>query len=891
MGNSARGNPEKFNLRRIVNPPAGIGRGAATILGQRGLKKSRSFIENRKVIIRFLGHGGPNAVSLRASQIPGALPHPAAILIWLLLCASPAAGGLPIRRRLATCRTNVLGQHVTFLFLLLFFAWHAGAQDDALRQAARLDAEQKCSEAEPLYRQALSGEEAARGTPSVALLNNLGNHYTVCGDAGQAQSYFERVVKINPQHANANLQLARIAADRHQGTQALAYLARVADTQPATSMLRAEALHWAGKPVAALAILDGLQNEAARDQRLGFLFGLTCARIGAYDRAEAAFNALLAQHPDDFDVLFNLGRAAARAGHYDRALRALDVAVRLQPGKVDALLELAEVNAALHDYARAIYLLVQARQLDPGRPEIPLALAHAAQEGEYYGDAAIAYDDYLRLRPADDAARRDRALIYGYTDTRLAEGLKELAWYIQKHPGDPLGYYDLAQLSWRDRPQEALGQLATALRLNPELAAAHVDLAWLLNRLGRTAEAIPHFQKALAINPRDFRALDQLGSAYLTLDRPADAGKVLRQAVAIAPDNPEILMHLGRALMELGHEEEARQYLTKFQSIRPSRVRGPWKQPGMIESASLSAAARGKREIERLGQDAHTHPDDPELQLRLASLLLTEGRVEEATAEFRVLLTRNAEDRIWQEAGSFLLGFEQYPLAREFLQRAAIGRPAANLDLAIALFFLDGPATALRTLEQVPVQEQAGDYLLLKARILDASGQGDEAEKVLERGLQLSISRPQLARQAALLLVRHNRKELALDLLAKANLAKSDLANPDRANPDRANPDLLLTSAIVLGLMERNAAAEKVLKEIESQWPEWDRPYLVHGLLLERGQPREARQKLQTAVALGSHDPAVRCAVARLTPSAPLDPQCSCVSGLYELLFPKCSPP
>jgi tetratricopeptide (TPR) repeat protein len=776
------------------------------------------------------------------------------------------------RRNAKTSPVYNIGNHaVAILLLLLLCASPSGAQNDALRQAAKLDAEQKCSEAEPFYRQAL-----ARGTPSVALLNNLGNHYTVCGDAGQAQSYFERVLRINPQHANANLQLARIAADRHQGTRALAYLARVADGEAATSMLRAEALHWAGKPVAALAILDGLQKETAGDPRLAFLYGLTCARIEAYDRAEAAFNALLVQHPDDFDILFNLGRAAARARHYDRALRALEVAVRLQPDKVDALLELAEVNAALHDYPRAIYLLVQARQLDPRRPQIPLALARAAQDGEYYGDAAIAYDDYLRLRPADDAARRDRALIYGYTDTRLAEGLKELAWYIQKHPDDPLGYYDMAQLSWRDHPQEALGQLATALRLNPELAAAHVDRGWLLNRLGRTAEAIPHFQKALAINPRDFRALDQLGSAWLSLDRPADAEKVLRQAVAISPDDPEILMHLGRTLIELGHEEEARQYLTKFQSIRPSRVRGPWKQPGMIESASLSAAERSKHEIERLRHEAQSHPDDPELQLRLASLLLTEGRVEEATAEFRVLLTRNAEDRIWQAAGSFLLGFEQYSLAREFLQRAVVGKPAANLDLAIAIFFLEGPAPALRTLEQVPDREKAGDYFLLKAKILDAAGQGDEAEKVLERGLELSISRPQLARQAALLLVRHNRKQLALDLLAKA---------------DRANPDLLLASAIVLCLMERNAAAEKVLKEIESQWPEWDRPYLVHGLLLERGQPREARQKLRTAMALGSHDPAVRCAMARLTPSASLEPQCSCVSGLYELLFPKCAPP
>jgi tetratricopeptide (TPR) repeat protein len=755
------------------------------------------------------------------------------------------------------------------LLLALSLSLPARAQDSALRTAARLDSEKKCGEAERIYQQVL-----AQGTPSLALLNNLGNHYVVCDDSDKAQSYFERILKLSPQHVNANLQLARIAADRHQGTRALEHLSRVNNSQPATRMLRAEAMHWSGKNAAALTMLDGLWKEIAQDPRLVFLQGLTYARIGAYDRAEAAFNAVLVQRPDDFDVLFNLGRAAARAKHYDRAQRALEVAVRLHPDSVDALVELGQVNAAVHDYTKAIYLLAKAKQLAPGRPEILLALARTAQGGAYYGDAAIAYDEYLQLRPADDAAQREHALVCGYTDSRKAEGLDKLAAYVRKHPNDPLGYYDLAQLTWRDHPQEALDQLTRAVRLDPEFPAARVNRAWLLNRLGRAAEAIPDLQKAIEIDPRDARALDQLGSIYSSLDRPADAKNVLRRALAISPEDPDVLLHIGRALMELGREEEAQQFLTRYQKARLQKVRGPWRQPGMIVSAMLPAAERTRREIERLRQDARTHPDDPELQLHLASLLLTDGRIEEASTEFRVLLSRNAENRIWEEAGKYLLHFEQYGLARQFLQRAAAGRPANNLDLAIAVFYMDGPAKALKTLEEAPDKEESGDYLLLKARILDAAGQGVEAEQVLERGLKLTISRPQIAQQAALLLVRHDRKELALDLLNKTA---------------GTNPELLLTAAIVQALMDRTADAEKALKEIESQWPEWDRAYLVHGLMMERTRPREAIQKLRTAIALGSQDPSARCALARLASSTPPDTLCRCVGGLYELLFPTCA--
>src|SRR5580704_8133294 len=80
------------------------------------------------------------------------------------------------------------------------------AQDPMLRQAARLDAEQKCSEAESIYQKVLAG-----GPASPALLNNLGNHYVACRQPEKARIYFERLLKINPAQINANLQLGQIA--------------------------------------------------------------------------------------------------------------------------------------------------------------------------------------------------------------------------------------------------------------------------------------------------------------------------------------------------------------------------------------------------------------------------------------------------------------------------------------------------------------------------------------------------------------------------------------------------------------------------------------------------------------------------------------------------------
>ncbi|MDP2995845.1 MAG: tetratricopeptide repeat protein [Bryobacterales bacterium] len=739
-----------------------------------------------------------------------------------------------------------------------------------MREATRLDAEGRCQEAERYYQQALAASPS-----SAMVLNNAGNHYLLCGQPEKAQSYFERLVGINPAHPNANLQLARIATDRKQGVKALQYLARVTDSTPPVLILRAEATHWAGQRGAALALLDGLEKTANGDARVLFTMGIACARMGLYDRAEAAFQAVLVKHPGDYSVLFNLGRAAALAKHYDRAQSALEAAVKVRPGDADALVELGRVHAARQDYSRAVYVLAQARQRAPGRPDVLLALAQAAENAGFYGDSALAYDEYLRLQPGDETARRDRARVYGLTGSRLEEGLKELAGYLKRRPNDPVAYFYLAQFSWDADPEKALEQLSSAVRLNPKFAAARFGRAWLLNRLGRTSEALPDYQAAARLTGRNVRALDQLGLAYLTLDRPAEAEKTLREALAVSPQDPEVLMHLGRALMALGREADAQSYLEAFRKVRPQITRDPRKEPGMIELATLSQSERVGRQIERLRKDARDHPNDPELQLALASLLLADGATGEAITEFRELLTRNADARIWEQAGRSLVRAAQYALAKDFLERAATARPAARLDLAIAVLFTDGPRAALAALGEAPGRDHAGDYLLLKAWILDAAGQRAPADEALREGLRYSTSRPEVARQAALLLLRRDRKTEVLEVLGKGL----------KSAPDDA--DLLLTKAIALALMGQLAGAEKTLTEIGSRWPEWDRPYLVHGLVLERaGKPDAARQKLRTAQALGSRDLSVNCALARLAAAPAPDPQCACLAGLRQLVFP-----
>jgi len=755
--------------------------------------------------------------------------------------------------------------------LILGQATRAQEQQQLLLEAARLDGEHRCEEAEGAYRKALAGR-----APSAAFSNNFGNHFVACGQPEQAREWFERVLQANPSHANANLQLARIQVDQKHGAEALAHLKRVSDSGPPVQLLRAEALQLSGQKAAASAILKTLGDK--QDPQLLFALGLACARMARYDEAEAAFNRVLASYPQEFDVLLNLGRAAARAGHHERAQHALEAALRIQPGSADALLELGLSHAARQDYSRAVFLLAQASERAPNRPEVLLALARAAEGAAYYGDAALAYDRYLQLRPADEAAIRDRALVWGLSEARLSEGIKELESYVRKHPSDAIGHFDLAQLVWRTDPDRAIRELTAAVRADGMLVSARLAKGWLLYRMGKAAEALPELLAAKRASPGDARVAAQLGVVYLALDRLSDAEKSLREALTLAPDTPEALLHLGRCLMAMERTEEAQVVLDQFQKSRPQTARGPRKESGLIEMASLPEGKRIERDIERLRREAASHPGDPELQLNLATLLLANGNIEDASREFRQLLSGRADTAILRKAGNALMAVREFGPAREFLERAAAEEDGARAELAWAVFSMDGAQAGLRVLETVPKHARSADYFLIYARILDSSGKKEEAAGMLQKGLQLHPSHKEFARQASFLLLRQGRNTEAVDLL-KLALKKA---------PD--DPDLLLGLAAGQSIAGEALEAERALRQIEAKWPEWARPYLLHAVLLEKTKPAEARRKFQTALALGLTEEARECANARLDSSGASDSTCQCMRGMLDWLEDSCPP-
>jgi len=704
-----------------------------------------------------------------------------------------------------------------------------------------LDAEKRYDEAEGFYQQALKLDPH-----SAALLNNLGNHYLEKGETERAQAAYVKVVAIDPGHPNANVHLAQMSVAAKRGDAALRYLDHLppADrSTPAVELLRAQALNLAGQRAPAEALVERVEQQAGSDPHVSFAAGMILAGWQRYADAENAFTRALDAAPSNFDILYNLGLAATRAGHLDRALEIFQTALKQRPGDVDCLYNLARVYSGRGEDDQAVILLVKAQQLAPTRPEIPLLLAHASEKLGYYADTAAAYDEYLKLRPSDDLARRERGFALARS-AQFEQGLVDLRWYVHKYPKDARGLYELGIAETIKERPKALEHFNQAIALDPKLTPARYARAVLLYQAGKPQEALPDLEEAVKLDPKDYRALDQLGEIELLLGHADDAVQTLSRAAKLAPQDPKILAHYSRALLRAGRKDEGQRVLAEFQKLQHGAQPRP--NGGLFDFLKLPPAQQEARYMDNLQQQVSTHPVDPVLQARLGKALLARGEREKGLAAFRDVRTLTEDPKILRDCAQVLMEYQEFGLAREFLEPVvAADRSAsdARLDLAIATFHSVDAAAGLAVLDKTPAEQRHGDYFLLRAQILDAMGKLEEATADLNRGFAAAPTRADLYFQAALFLIKHQQCHKAVDLLEQAN----------RVVPDA--PDLRLTEAIAYELLQQPEGAQKLLTQIESRWPEWGEPYLINGIMLEtRFKSAQARPLLETAISLGERD-------------------------------------
>ncbi len=167
-----------------------------------------------------------------------------------------------------------------------------------------------------------------------------------------------------------------------------------------------------------------------------------------------------------------------------------------------------------------------------------------------------------------------------------------------------------------ERPAEAVAWLEDAVRIDPELGSAWVNLGVAQRRSGRTDEAERSYRRALEIEPGASSALVNL-AVLLRLDgRTAAADELLLLADVRRNRNPFTYVALGDLSLRQGRLDEAERHYSRARRLGPDEA-APAAALGevLLRRGERRAAERLLRRARRLKPDGDLRID------RLARLL------------------------------------------------------------------------------------------------------------------------------------------------------------------------------------------------------------------------------------------------------------------------------
>jgi len=327
----------------------------------------------------------------------------------------------------------------------------------------------------------------------------------------------------------------------------------------------------------------------------------------------------------------------------------------------------------------------------------------------------------------------DRAIeLLANDSSPLARARLSLA-YSQKFRDDP-------DPVWIERAES---EANSAIRGEPNLAAAHTALGTAAFRAGRLDDAEKSLARALDLNPRDSAATRRLAQVREGQKRLADAETLFRRAVEIAPADWQTHQALAFFLQSRGRYAEARDnylkaleltpdnyalhrdlgstywYLERYDDAASSFQRALELRPSATVSNNLGVALyfRG-----RYGESAAAFEKAVELG---ANNYVHWGNLGDAQREVPALKARASES--WTRARQ---------LAEERLSREP-GDEAAAAGLALYLARLGDKRAALdraATLEKEPSLKPGTHYLLTLAA--EAAGDRPRALRHLELALR-----------------------------------------------------------------------------------------------------------------------------------------------------------
>jgi tetratricopeptide (TPR) repeat protein len=328
--------------------------------------------------------------------------------------------------------------------------------------------------------------------------------------------------------------------------------------------------------------------------------GLLEARQEHYKDAVLLYRKALTLNPSMPGLRMNLGLSQFKSGALKDAATTFTLLLKTEtPASPDALRLTTLIGLARYgsgEYAAAVPYLKKATAQDPQNLPFRLALAHSCLWSKQFQCVLDVYHEILLLNA--ESAEADMLAGEAMDEMKDKAGAaQQFRAAVKADPKEPNVHFGLGYLLWGLlQLDEAAVEFQAELTNNPDHAQALAYLADCQMKLNKPEGAIPLLEKAIRIDPSIGMAHIDLGILYGDAGRSDDALRELKIAEKLNPDDQNVHWRLARFYQAAGRKEEAKAEFEKTKSL---------------QKASDQTIMKKLHDAQAKGKPAEENPDAP----------------------------------------------------------------------------------------------------------------------------------------------------------------------------------------------------------------------------------------------------------------------------------------
>jgi tetratricopeptide (TPR) repeat protein len=317
---------------------------------------------------------------------------------------------------------------------------------------------------------------------------------------------------------------------------------------------------------------EAVLNRHPQDAEAHAHLGLLEARQEHYNEALTHYRKALVLNPDMPGLRLNLGLALFKAGKMkDAATTFLPILKNLPPDsqeslRVTTLIGLARYGAG--DYTGAVPFLKKAVAADAQNLPFRLTLAQSCLWSKQYQCVLDVYHEIVNLN--ENSAEAD--MLAGQALDEMKDrpaAVEQFRAAVKADPKLPDVHFGLGYLLWAQlKFDEAAKELEAELSNNPDHAQALTYLADCHIQLNNPEPAITLLKKAVKLDPKIELAHVDLGVLYANAGKNDDALLELKTAEKLDPDDQNVHWRLGRFYKSVGKKSEAEAEFQKTRTLQ-----------------------------------------------------------------------------------------------------------------------------------------------------------------------------------------------------------------------------------------------------------------------------------------------------------------------------------